>query len=95
MTTNTMIRSGLLAILMAVSSLAMASDPVCTKEPESKWMSFDQAKQQVQDMGYKIKKFKKTSTGCYELYGYNAEGKKTEIYFNPVDMSKVKEEQDD
>ncbi|MBD0785844.1 PepSY domain-containing protein [Vibrio sp. Y2-5] len=90
-----MLRSGLLVTLMATSSLAMASDPVCTKQPESKWMPFDQAKQQVLDMGYKIKKFKTTSTGCYELYGYNAEGKKAEIYFNPVDMSKVKEEQDD
>ncbi|WP_165313036.1 PepSY domain-containing protein [Vibrio ziniensis] len=94
MTTHVMLHTGLFVTLMAASSLAMA-DPVCTKEPESKWMSFDQAKQQVQDMGYKIKKFKKTSTGCYELYGYNTKGKKTEIYFNPVDMSKIKEEEDD
>lgn len=46
-------------------------------------------------MGYKIKKFKTTKTSCYELYGYDAENKRVEIYFNPVDMSKVKEEKDD
>ncbi len=94
MSIATQLRSGLILSLLATSSFVFA-DPTCTKEPESKWMSFDQAKQQVMDMGYKIKKFKKTKTGCYELYGHNAEGKRTEIYFNPVDMSKVKEEQDD
>ncbi len=94
MSITTKFRTGLILSLLATSSVALA-DPTCTKEPESKWMSFEQAKQQVQDMGYKIKKFKKTKTGCYELYGYNSKGKKTEIYFNPVDMSKVKEEEDD
>lgn len=46
-------------------------------------------------MGYKIKVFKKTKTSCYELYGYNKDNKRVEIYFNPTDMSKVKEEMDD
>jgi len=94
MSVTTALRSGLVLSLLATSSFAFA-DPVCTKEPESKWMPFGQAKKQVEDMGYKIKKFQKTSTGCYELYGYNKEGKRAEIYFNPVDMNKVKEEEDD
>jgi len=94
MAITTTTRSGLVLSLLATSSLAFA-DPTCTKEPESKWMSFDLAKQQVQDMGYKIKKFQKTGTGCYELYGYDVKGQRAEIYFNPVDMSKVKEEEDD
>jgi|GEM_PF-393378 len=94
MSITTKFRSGLILSLLATSAVVFA-DPTCTKEPESKWMSFEQAQQQVKDMGYKIKKFKKTKTSCYELYGYNSKGKKTEIYFNPVDMSKVKEEEDD
>lgn len=94
MSINLTLQSSIVLSLLATSSLAFA-DPTCTNEPESSWIPFGQAKQQVQDMGYKVKKFKKTKTGCYELYGYNAEGKRTEIYFNPVDMSKVKEEEDD
>lgn len=94
MSVITPLRTGLLVAAMAVSSAAFA-DPTCTTEPESSWMPFDQAKQQVLDMGYKIKKFKTTKTSCYELYGYDAESKRVEIYFNPVDMSKVKEEKDD
>jgi hypothetical protein len=36
-------------------------------------------------MGFKnIKVFKKTTSGCYEIYGYNKDGKKAEVYFNPV-----------
>ncbi|MBY7895995.1 PepSY domain-containing protein [Vibrio fluvialis] len=94
MSVITPLRTGLLVAAMAVSSAAFA-DPTGTTEPESSWMPFDQAKQQVLDMGYKIKKFKTTKTSCYELYGYDAENKRVEIYFNPVDMSKVKEEKDD
>jgi hypothetical protein len=39
--------------------------------------------------GYIISKFKQPGT-CYEIYGTNKEGKKVEIYFNPVDSSIVK-----
>ncbi|WP_205380566.1 PepSY domain-containing protein, partial [Vibrio cholerae] len=47
-----------------------------------------------EDMGYKIKVFKITKTSCYELYGHDQEGKRVEIYFNPTNMEKVKEEKD-
>lgn len=70
--------------LSFVASVASAS-PVCTKEPETKWLTEDVMRQKVADMGYKdIKVFKKTSSGCYEIYGRTAEGKKAEVYFNPV-----------
>lgn len=82
-------------IASAVTSAQALADPTCTKQDKSEWLDFDQAKQQVVDMGYKIKKFKKTKTNCYELYGYDSEGKRVEIYFNPVNLDKVKEEIDD
>lgn len=82
-------------ITSTVMSAQALADPTCTKQDKSEWMDFDQAKQQVVDMGYKIKKFKKTKTNCYELYGYDSEGKRVEIYFNPINLDKVKEEIDD
>ncbi len=70
--------------LCLVSSAALAS-PTCTKEPESKWISESTMKQKIAEMGYKdIKVFKKTTTGCYEIYGYTPDGHKAEVYFNPV-----------
>ena len=66
------------------ASAAIAS-PVCTKAPEHKWLSEAAMKQKIAEMGYKnIKVFKKTTTGCYEIYGYTANDRKAEVYFNPV-----------
>ncbi|ENM5814754.1 PepSY domain-containing protein [Vibrio mimicus] len=85
--------------LFAITSLGLVSaaafaDPTCTKEPESSWIPFEQAQQQVEEMDYKIKVFKVTKTGCYELYGHDKDSKRVEIYFNPTNMEKVKEEKD-
>ena len=70
---------------MAITGTAIAS-PKCTSEPQDKWLSEEVMKQKIADMGYKqVKVFKKTMSGCYEIYGYTADGKKAEVYFNPVD----------
>ena len=84
--------SALLASSVSVSAFA---DPTCTTAPKEQLMNFDQARQMVVDKGYSIKKFKTTKTGCYELYGKTADNKRVEIYYNPTDMSVVKEEIDD
>lgn len=72
----------IIGLTMAGSAWA---SPKCTTEPQDKWLSEDVMKQKITDMGYKnIKVFKKTMSGCYEIYGHTAEGKKAEVYFNPV-----------
>lgn len=77
----------LFATCVAFSGGAMAS-PKCTSEPQEKWLSEEVMKDKIAAMGYKdIKIFKKTMSGCYEIYGRTAEGKKAEVYFNPVDGS--------
>ncbi|MDW6001411.1 PepSY domain-containing protein [Vibrio mangrovi] len=94
MSKATFIRLAVLLSTTTASSLVFA-DPVCTQQPESSWMPFETARAKVVEMGYQIKKFKKTHTGCYELYGYDSNKNRVEIYYNPVDMSVVKEEKDD
>lgn len=81
--------------LSLISVTAVAADPTCTTEPENTWIPFEQAQKQVEEMGYKIKVFKITKTSCYELYGHDQKGDRVEIYFNPTNMEKVKEEKDD
>ncbi|HAV6899989.1 TPA: PepSY domain-containing protein [Vibrio vulnificus] len=83
------------ALISMGSATSALADPQCTNAPESQWINFEQAKSQVEAMGYKIKVFKKTKTGCYELYGHTKKNKRVEIYFDPTDMRKVKEELDD
>lgn len=56
----------------------------CTDQPRDKWMKEEDFKKMVEAQGYKITKFKQPGT-CYEIYGMDKDGKKIEIYFNPVD----------
>jgi hypothetical protein len=78
----------LLALALSAGITAYAKKN-CTDEPKDKWMSEADFKKKVEAEGYTIKKFKQPGT-CYEFYGTNKEGKKLEIYFNPVDGSIVK-----
>ncbi len=73
------------AVLSAsVAGPALAS-PKCTNQPQSKWLSEDAMKAKIAKMGYKkIRTFQKTMSGCYEIYGFTADNKKAEVYFNPI-----------
>ena len=76
-------------VLVGVAGSALAS-PKCTTEPESKWLTETAMKEKITALGYKdIRVFKKTTSGCYEIYGHTADGKKAEVYFNPVDGTVV------
>lgn len=70
------------ALLLALASAAWAG-PSC-KQPKEKWMKESDFKAQLEKDGYKIKTFKVTSGQCYETYGHDKDGKKVEIYFDPV-----------
>lgn len=70
------------AIVASIPALALAS-PNCTKEPKSKWMSEDAMKAKIDTLGYKVKTFEITGN-CYEIYGKDKDGKRAEVYFNPV-----------
>lgn len=77
-----------LAVTIAAAAPALAS-PKCTTQPESKWLSEAAMKAKIAKMGYtKIRVFQKTGS-CYEIYGFTADKKKAEVYFNPVDGSVV------
>ena len=81
-------------ILLSIALLAMTSAYAkknCTDQAESQWMKVKKFKTLVKDKGYTIRKFKQTGT-CYEIYGKNKDGRKVEVYFNPVDASVKKVE---
>lgn len=80
----------LAAAILSTLAFSAAAAPQCTKEPKEKWMSEQDMKAKIQAEAYTIKRFLTTGT-CYEIYGKNKEGKKVEIYFNPVDGKIVKQ----
>ncbi len=79
-----------LTAVAAMPSLVLAG-PSCTTETKSKWMSEDAMKAKIDAAGYKVKTFQVTGS-CYEIYGKNKDGKRAEVYFNPVSGDIVKSE---
>lgn len=90
-----LIRATGLALPIAAALLLSApafAGPTCTSEPESKWLTEQAMKDKVAELGYvNIRVFQKTKGGCYEIYGYTRDGRKAEVYFNPLDGTVVKE----
>lgn len=83
---------GLPLAVALVASMPAAAGPECTTEPESKWLSEQAMKERIAALGYAdIKVFKRTKGNCYEIYGRNREGRRVEVYFNPIDGSVVRE----
>ncbi len=77
--------------IVTTSGLAYAG-PKCTSEAKDKWMTEDAMKAKVTELGYERIKTFKVSGSCYEIYGYTKDGKKAEVYFNPVNGDVVKAE---
>jgi hypothetical protein len=81
----------LILVLSAALTSAAYAGPKCTTEPKDKWQDQKAFQKSLEDQGYKIKVFKVTKGDCYEIYGWNKDGKKVEIYFDPVTAEKKKE----
>ncbi len=71
------------AVLLAGLAGAAWAGPTCTA-PQDKWMKEADFKARVEKQGYQIKTFKVSKGQCYEIYGHDKDGKKVEIYFDPV-----------
>ena len=79
-----------LAGLVMLTTFKVMAEPQCTGDDKAKWKNEEAFRKEL-ELQYKIKKFKVTKGNCFEIYGLNKEGKKVEIYFNPVTGEKVKE----
>lgn len=57
---------------------------ICTTAPRAEWLPEDEMKLLAEHRGYRIKTFKLAKGDCYEIYGFDREGRIVEAYFNPV-----------
>lgn len=85
------IRSAFIALAACSLSATARAGPKCTEAPKSDWLPEATMKQKISDAGYAVDKFKVTAGNCYEIYGKDKDGKKVEIYYNPVDGSVARE----
>ncbi|MCB5206664.1 PepSY domain-containing protein [Methylovorus mays] len=80
-----------LGALLFVSSFNAYAGADCPAYPKEEWASEDTLKEALAQEGYKIKKFK-VDGNCYEIYGWNKQGKKVEIYFDMKTFAIIKAE---
>ncbi|AYF43793.1 MULTISPECIES: PepSY domain-containing protein [Halobacteriovorax] len=79
-------------VLLGMTFVSCSKKTQCTTEDKSKWQDQETFKSNLVSQGYKINEFKVTEGNCYEIYGWDKDKNKVEIYFNPVDGSIVKKE---
>ena len=79
---NRIIAAVIATTALSFGASAAFAEPKCDV-PKEKWMKEADFKAKVEAQGYKIKTFKVTKNDCYEIYGFDKDGKKVEIYFNP------------
>lgn len=84
-------RKILLLSLVIASPLAIAG-PQCTSAERSQWQDPKAFQEQLKAQGYEISKFKITDGNCYEIYGFDKDKCKVEIYHDPVTGKAVKTE---
>ncbi|AHG40178.1 signal peptide protein [Pseudomonas syringae CC1557] len=84
-------RKVLLISLLLASPLALAG-PQCTTAEKSQWQDQAKFQEQLKAQGYEISKFKVTDGNCYEIYGFDKDKRKVEIYHDPVSGKAVKTE---
>jgi hypothetical protein len=78
---------GLLGPLVAVGPAVAAPD--CTTASAERWISAETMRQRIAAQGYRIGVFKTEGT-CYEIYGRDKDGRRVEIYFDPMSGAIVK-----
>jgi hypothetical protein len=75
-----------IALLALVPFAAQAEEEKedCTTVPQAQWMSQDAIKAKVADAGYKDIRSMELKGSCYEVYGFDKDGKRAEIYVDPA-----------
>lgn len=78
----------LLAGLSAAGSAAAHGDVSCDV-PRSERRPAVELQKELQKQGWAVRKLEKFN-GCYEVYGFDANGKKVEAFFNPKTFERIR-----
>lgn len=83
-----------------IAAAALAAGPAmahgfddCTKEAKDKWKPQAEAEAAATAAGYTVTR-SRIDGSCYEVYAKDKDGKKFELFYNPVDLQLVKKQDD-
>lgn len=82
----------LAAFFALASAGALAHGDFKCDVPKAEWQPQMELQRKLTAEGWKVRQVK-VDNGCYEVYGFDNNGKRIEIYFNPKTFEKVGEVQ--
>lgn len=76
---------------LVVTGPAFAGEDVCPAYPDAQWMTKEQLADKAAELGYEVRQIK-AEDGCWEVKGYDKDGNRVEVYFDPVsaEVKKIK-----
>jgi hypothetical protein len=80
--------AGALALGALTAMPALASDD-CQSYPKDQWLKPEQIKAKAEELGYTVRSVGEDD-GCLEVKGTSKDGKRVEVYFDPVTAAVVK-----
>lgn len=80
------------AVLCLIGSGAAFAGERCSV-PKAEWQPEQALRQKLEGAGWKINRIK-IDDGCYEVYGFDADGQRAETYFNPKSLNPVNTKSD-
>ncbi len=89
-----MIRLSALVVLATIVTTAQAHGPTkCDPVPQAEWKPQMELQDKLKAEGWRVRQVK-TWNGCYEVYGTDASGARTEAFFNPKTFERVASEEE-
>lgn len=85
----------ILSAVLATASLGVLASERCSDAPKDQWMSREAIEQHFIDSGYTVREVEGDDDGCYEIKATDKDGRRVEIYADPVDGHIVNEKRDD
>lgn len=80
-----------LCLLQSAGAQVVEHDAVrCPAMPKEEMRPQMELQKQLTQEGWKVRQVK-TFNGCYEVYGFDAAGKRVEAFFDPKSFAKVGE----
>ena len=82
------VRSLLVVAFALVAASPALADGKCSFAPKSKWQPKEALQRQLEAEGYLVRQIK-IEGGCYEVYAFDKEGKRTNMAYNAETLEKL------
>jgi len=84
-----LLAAGLLLLAAAAAEPALAHGNISCDVPRAERRPAVELQKHLQKQGWAVRKLLKTN-GCYEVYGFDANGRKVEAFFDPKTFERLR-----